>query len=107
MRIIGNRVLAAPDIQAKIGSIFLPAAVLDHNNTGGPKVYKVLAVGTGRTTKKGVLIPLPIEAGDKVICHSFTNAPQESGLDDGTYFITEDQILAVIPQQKPNQTETC
>lgn len=100
MKLLGDRVLARVEIQEKIGMIHLPATAQDYYNTGGPKVFKVVAVGTGRTTKKGVTIPIPIEPGDKVLCHSFTAAPQESGLDDGSFFITTDQILAVIPMQK-------
>lgn len=80
------------------GRITLPQIALDDINTGGPKEYRVLAVGPGRTNKKSVNFPIECEPGDKVICHSYTTGSTE--LPDGTFIITDDQIIAVIPLQK-------
>jgi co-chaperonin GroES (HSP10) len=104
MQILGNRVLAKLEVTHQIGRIFLPESAKDYYNTGGPKVFEVVAVGTGYRTKKGVQVPIDwCEPGDRILCHSLTNAPQESNLDRETFFITTDQILAVLP--KPQQTQ--
>jgi co-chaperonin GroES (HSP10) len=68
----------------------------DDFNTGGPKLYTVLAVGPGRRTKRGLVVPLPIQPGDRVLCHSYTEGPVD--LADDTKIITGEQVLAIFPQ---------
>lgn len=105
MKILGNRVLARIHQIEKIGSIFLPPTAKDYYNTGGPKEFVVEEVGTGHVTRKGVQIPIDwCEPGDRILCHSYTTGPVESGIRDDLFFITPDQILAIIPMQKTTQT---
>jgi len=100
MKVIGNRVLARIHQVERIGSIFLPPTAKDYYNTGGPKEFVVEAVGTGHVTRKGVQVPIDwCHPGDRILCHSYTANPQESGLRDDLFFITPDQILAIIPMQ--------
>ena len=80
------------------GAILLPPIAQDDFNTGGPKEYRVLAVGPGRRNRKGVLFPCECSPGDRVICHSYTEGA--TILDDGRMVITDDMIMAVIPVQK-------
>ena len=90
-----NHVLVARIVSEKIGSIYLTARLQDDNNVGGYKVYRVLAVGPGRLTRKGVRVPVECEPGDRVICHSYTSGAVP--LEGGRHLITDDQILAVLP----------
>lgn len=90
MRLLGKRLLVAPEIRTKVGSVFLPPSATGFQNTGDTKVYTVIAVGSK--------IDEPINVGDRVVCHSYTSGPEE--YKDGQYFITHDQILAVIPNTK-------
>jgi len=101
MKLIGNRVAARVHRPTMINGIHLPPTALDYYNTGGPKEFTVEMVGTGHVTRKGVQIPIDwCEPGDRILCHSFTTAPVESGIRDDLFLITPDQILAIIPLQK-------
>lgn len=97
IRPLGNRVIVRRLIADKIGSIVLPESLKDDFNTGGCREWLVLAVGTGRITKKGVRVPIECSAGDRIISHSYTAGAQELG--NGDHIITTDQIIAVIPKQ--------
>lgn len=56
---------------------------------------EVIAVGPGRTTDEGKLIPLSVKAGQKVIFSKY--GPDEIKIDGQEYFIiSESNILAVI-----------
>lgn len=93
--LLGNRVLVERINPATTrNGIYLPESARDDINTGGPKEYRVLMVGPGRTVN-GCLIPVECAVGDRIICHSYTTGPVD--LDDGTKIITDDQIIAVIP----------
>jgi co-chaperonin GroES (HSP10) len=95
---LGNHLLVRrPEVIKTTGLIHLPPVAQDDNNTGGPKEVIVLAVGPGRRNRKGVVAPIEAKPGDRCIIHSYTTGPQP--LPDGSLIITDDQILAVIPQK--------
>lgn len=79
------------------GGILLPPICLDDNNTSGPKEWGVIAVGPGRRNRKGIIIPIECQPGDRIICESYTTGPRDLG--NGRCIITDDMILAVIPKQ--------
>ena len=89
--------LHVQSIPAKqIGSIILPKDLNEDVNHGGVKVFRVLAVGPGRRNRKGVLLPLECTPGDRVMCHSYFTGPMK--LDDGSYIITDSEVIAVLPK---------
>jgi chaperonin GroES len=60
-----------------------------------PEQGKVIAVGPGKTTSKGVVIPLNVKEGDKVLFSKY--GPNEIKIEDKEYLIAkEDDILAII-----------
>jgi len=61
----------------------------------GVREWRVLNVGPGRRTKKGVLIPMEVNPGDRVLTHSYTEGP--TPLKDGTSIINSEQVIAVLP----------
>ena len=70
--------------------IFIPASVEDK-----PIMGKVIAVGPGKTTDDGKLIPLNVKIGDKVLFTKYT--PNEIKIDEKEYLVVrEDDILAII-----------
>lgn len=100
MRLLSNYILAErikPTTALTDGGIYLPPIALDDLNTGGPKHFGVLAVGPGRRNRKGRVLPLECQPGDRVICESFTKGVIE--LKDGTCILSDDMVLAVIPRQ--------
>lgn len=93
---LSNHLVVERIPQQKLGMIHVPAAFDDDNNTGGPKHVRIIAVGPGRRNKKGVLIPIEAQPGDRAIIHSNTAGPQPVG--NNQFVITAEQIVAVIPQ---------
>ena len=76
--------------QKTAGGLFIPDTVSERPSEG-----EVLAVGPGRTTKKGVRRPLDVKIGDKVMYGQYSGHPLE--LDGEKYLILrEDEILGVI-----------
>ena len=60
-----------------------------------PEQGKVIAVGPGRKTSSGKIIPLNVKAGDKVLFTKY--GPNEIKVDDKEYLIAkEEDILAII-----------
>ncbi len=60
-----------------------------------PEQGKVIAVGPGRKTSAGKIIPLEIKVGQKVLFTKY--GPNEIKVDDKEYLIArEDDILAII-----------
>lgn len=85
--------------ETSIRGIHLPAMALDYWNTGGVKTYRVVAVGPGRTTRKGKFVPSEVAPGDKLIVYSPTTGPEL--MDDGKFLIRDlSMVLAVIPVQR-------
>jgi len=70
--------------------IFIPASVEEK-----PIIGKVIAVGPGKTTDDGKLIPLNVKIGDKVLFTKYT--PNEIKIDEKEYLaVREDDVLAII-----------
>lgn len=60
-----------------------------------PEQGKVIAVGPGRKTSSGKIIPLGIKRGDKVLFSKY--GPNEIKVDDKEYLIAkEEDILAIL-----------
>lgn len=97
---LSNHLLVARVVPEKIGSILMPQSFQDDNNTGGNREVRILAVGPGRRNKKGIVIPLEAEPGDRAIINCSFSGGQP--LADGTILITDDVILAVIPNKPIN-----
>jgi len=60
-----------------------------------PVAGKVIAVGPGKTTDEGKLIPLNVKVGDKILFTKY--APNEIKIEDKEYLvIREDDVLAIL-----------
>lgn len=95
MKPLGKHIIVQEEVAEQIGGIFLTKKAKMDLMLGRPRVFRVISVGPGRLTKKGVLIPPECRAGDRIICHSYFEGPID--LPDGRHIITQDQILAVLP----------
>lgn len=84
--------------------IVIPEAFAHVMQEADTKVFKVVAVGPGRVTRKGIRVPIECEPGDRIITKSYTAGPDP--LPDGNFLIDDGQILAVIPQQTYETQET-
>jgi len=77
--------------EQKVGGIIIPDSAKEK-----PQQGTVVAVGAGRTTKKGgERIPLDVKAGDHILFGKYSG--QEIKLDGEEFLIMrEDEVLAVI-----------
>jgi chaperonin GroES len=92
---LSDRVVVRPmgndDAVATASGIIIPDTV----NKEKPEQGIVIAVGEGRTTDDGKVIPIKVQIGDRVIFSKY--GPDEVEIDGEEYFILgESSILAVI-----------
>lgn len=90
---LGDHILIEPikeEEKTKAG-IFLPETASKEKSEEG----KVIAVGPGRKTDDGKIIPVSVKPGDKVLFTKY--GPNEIKVDDKEYLIaSESDILAII-----------
>jgi len=91
---LGDRVLVKPiskDEKKSVSGIIIPETI----DKEKPEQGKVVAVGEGRTTDDGKVIPVRVKKGDVVIFSKY--GPDEIKVDGEEYYIlSESSILAVI-----------
>lgn len=90
---LGDRVLLEiPTREEKTkGGIIIPETV----NQEKPEEGKVIAVGAGRVTDSGDVIPVKVKVGDKVVFSKYGH--DEITVEGTTYYmLKEENILAVI-----------
>ncbi len=88
---LGDRVLVEPlEPEAKTpGGIYLPEAAQE-----APREGKVVAVGPGRVTDKGELIPTGVKAGDIVTYTKYGG--NEIKIDDKEYLLVDSHSLLAV-----------
>src|SRR4029078_1769360 len=103
MRLTSENILVQPITpEASINGIFLPDIVRDDINTGGPKLFRVLALGPGRRLNAYERSVMHCEPGDRVIAQSYYAGPID--LPDGTKILPQKMILVVLPKTPIQQT---
>jgi len=90
---LGDRVLIKTrDKEAKTHSGIIIPETVDKEK---PEIGKVVAVGEGKMTENGDLIPMKVKVGDTVLFSKY--GPDDVTIDDEDYLIvSESNILAVI-----------
>ena len=90
---LGNRVVAKrteESDEAGTGGIILPDSAKQKQETA-----TIIAIGTGKKTKEGKEIPVPVAVGDTILIDKY--AGQEVTLDDEEYIIVKaDDILEIV-----------
>ena len=93
VRPLRDRVLlerVAEEEEQKVGGIIIPDTAKEK-----PLQGKVIAVGSGRVTDKGEVLPLDVKAGDTVLFGKYSGS--EIKVDGKEYLIVrEDEILGVV-----------
>jgi len=93
IRPLGDHILieAVKEEEKTKAGIFLPETANKEKSEEG----KVIAVGPGRKTDDGKIVPVSVRPGDKVLFTKY--GPNEIKVDGKEYLIaTENDILAVI-----------
>lgn len=93
MKPLGNRVLIKrSDAKTTKGGIFLPDSAQEK-----PKMGEVMAVGPGKRDEDGVVMPMNVSVGDKVLFTAYAGSEVKTEDDKGEYVImSEDDILGVL-----------
>jgi chaperonin GroES len=91
---LGDRVLVKPleEKEVKKGNIIIPDTAKEK-----PQQGEVIAVGKGKTTDDGKLIPIEVKVGDKVLYGKYSGT--EIKIDGEEYLILhQDDILGIIEE---------
>ena len=76
------------------GGIIIPDSAKEK-----PQEGQVIAVGNGKKTEEGKVIPLDVKAGDRILFGKYSGA--EIKIDDQEYLILrEDEVLGVLEAAK-------
>jgi chaperonin GroES len=76
------------------GGIIIPDSAKEK-----PQEGEVIAVGNGRKTEEGKVIPLDVKAGDRILFGKYSGT--EIKIDDVEYLIVkEDEVLGVLESAK-------
>ena len=92
IRPLGDRVLIKPaeKEEAKKSGIIIPDTAKEK-----PQEGKVVAVGKGKTTDEGKVLPMDLKAGDRVLYGKYSGT--EIKIDDEDYLImNQDDVLGVL-----------
>lgn len=73
------------------GGIYIP----DVAKEDGPQIGKVLAVGPGRLTTEGKLVPMEVKEGDQIFFGKFAGTDAGKNL----LILREDDVLGVLEQK--------
>jgi|SRR5271163_4017477 len=77
--------------QTKIGGLFIPDSAKEK-----PQQGEVVAVGNGKRTDEGKLIPMDVKVGDRVLFGKYSGSDVPKTYGDDHLIMREDEILAVI-----------
>jgi len=77
--------------EAKVGGLFIPDSAKEK-----PQQGEVIAVGNGKKTDEGKLIPLDVKVGDRVLFGKYSGSEVPKAFGDDHVIMREDEILAVI-----------
>ncbi len=89
---LGDRVLVKPieEKEVKKGNIIIPDTAKEK-----PQQGEVIAVGKGKVTEDGKILPMEVKVGDKVLYGKYSGT--EIKIDDQEYLILhQDDILGII-----------
>jgi chaperonin GroES len=99
--VLGARCVVEKDKQAEQTSsgIVLPTKSQEEVYIG-----TVITVGTGHYTETGVLIPMTVKAGDRVIFAKFAGVPVRSGSSDkdSDYLVINERDVIAIVEVEPD-----
>lgn len=90
---LGDRVLVQIEAKEKsVGGIIIPDTV----RSGDNKIGKVVATGDGIYTNDGVLIPMAVKPGDKVMLPVGEMSIQKIKLEDKDYLLCREMDLLMV-----------
>jgi chaperonin GroES len=77
--------------ETKVGGLFIPDSAKEK-----PQVGEVLAVGQGKRTDEGKLIPLDVKVGDRILFGKYSGSDIPKAYGDENLIMREDEVLGII-----------
>ncbi|MBI4677308.1 MAG: co-chaperone GroES [Elusimicrobia bacterium] len=93
---LGDRVLVKPveAKESKRGGIIIPETAKEK-----PQEGKIAAVGKGKVTEEGKVLPMEVKVGDRILYGKYSG--NELKIDDEDYLIIhQDDILGILSDSK-------
>ena len=87
-RIVVKRI--EDDQENKIGGLFIPDSAKEK-----PQQGEVIAVGNGKRTDDGKLVPLDVKAGDRILFGKYSGSEIKL-LGDEYMIMREDEVLGIL-----------
>ncbi|MGM0541563.1 MAG: co-chaperone GroES [Pseudomonadota bacterium] len=73
------------------GGILLPGSAQEKQNLG-----EVLAIGPGKASDAGTIIPMSVSVGDKVLFNQYAGQETKDDKGEALTIVREDDIIAII-----------
>lgn len=77
--------------ETKVGGLFIPDSAKEK-----PQVGEVLAVGQGKRTDEGKLIPLDVKVGDRILFGKYSGSDIPKAYGEENLIMREDEVLGII-----------
>src|SRR5580693_7506122 len=77
--------------ETRIGGLFIPDSAKEK-----PQKGEVIAVGKGKRSDDGKLIPLEVQVGDVVLFGKYSGSDVPKNFGDDFLIMREDEVLAVV-----------
>ena len=77
--------------ETKVGGLFIPDSAKEK-----PQVGEVLAVGQGKRTDEGKLIPLDVKVGDRILFGKYSGSDIPKTYGEESIIMREDEVLGII-----------
>ena len=97
---LGNNVIVKPGSAEQVskGGLIIPDTAKEK-----PQEGEIIAVGPGKKTKAGDLLPMEVKVGDKIIFAKYGGSEIKFG-DEKYILMSENDILAVISSSARKKT---
>jgi chaperonin GroES len=77
--------------ETKIGGLFIPDSAKEK-----PQIGEVMAVGQGKRTDEGKLIPLDVKVGDRILFGKYSGSDIPKAHGEDHLIMREDEVLGII-----------
>lgn len=77
--------------ETKIGGLYIPDSAKEK-----PQLGEVVAVGNGKKTDEGKVIPLDVKVGDRVLFGKYSGSDVPKSYGDDHLIMREDEVLAIL-----------
>lgn len=93
IRPVGDKIIVQPESREETTN---SGIVMPTRDTSKPQVALILAVGEGRLSKSGVMLPMPVKVGQRVIYERYSGTEIKAGEKPAILILEVDDIIGVL-----------